>query len=195
RWSPSKAPTVTALVIGPLRLPAPPSPRSRPARSPRPLAPRPGEHQVRASQQPRAAPLALNQLTEPEEPAVRTLEHDRSWSPGERKTSSGPEHRPGCRRDAPAVPDVLGRGSVEPLPGEDLHAPRLAPHLDATARQAVETLAADLDGRDHRRDLLDLTHEGARRLAHALLFQPIDRMPLQDLAGQILSGGHHAETQ
>src|SRR5207249_3522426 len=123
RWSPSKAPTVTALVIGPLRLPAPPSPRSRPARSPRPLAPRPGEHQVRASQQPRAAPLALNQLTEPEEPAVRTLEHDRSWSPGERKTSSGPEHRPGCRRDAPAVPDVLGRGSVEPHGGE--HGERL----------------------------------------------------------------------
>src|SRR5947207_596896 len=69
----------------------------------------------------------------------------------------GPAHG-GTAREAKTKARLRER-DVEPGPLGDVHAARCALDRDALARQLVEAPAADLDRRDHRRDLLEIAGE------------------------------------
>ena len=90
-------------------------------------------------------------------PAARAPAPGRGPAPGCRcPTSTRP--RPGRR------PGAAGSGSV--VEAVDGHRPGGALHLDALAGQLVQAAAPDLDGRHHRRHLLDLPRQRGGRGGH-----------------------------
>ena len=74
----------------------------------------------------------------------------------------------------------------------DRDAPRLARNLLALAGKVVELLPVHLDGRVHRRDLLDLAEKARQRRAHLVLRDGHGAL-FEHFAGRILRVGHKAE--
>ena len=85
------------------------------------------------------------------------------------------------------VPQILCERKVE-----DRDLARLARDLLALAGKVVELLAVDLDGRVHRRDLLDLAEKARQRRAHLVLRDGHGAL-FERFAGRILRVGHKAE--
>ena len=85
------------------------------------------------------------------------------------------------------VPKILCERKVE-----DRDLARLARDLTTLAGEVVELLAVYLDGRIHRRDLLDLAEKARQRRAHLVLRDGHGAL-FERFAGRILRVGHKAE--
>ena len=114
------------------------------------------------------------------------------WPRAPRRRAPGPGRGPGpaCRcptstRSRPGTRRGARRGRAAVSKRYDGHRPGGTLDLNALAGQLVQPAAADLDGRDHRGDLLDVAGQRRRGLRHRLRRDVRHVVGGEDLAGGV----------